>query len=276
MPLCGTIIVMSRTLENRSLDRGLTILNCLSVNGASSLQDLHARTKLPKSTIRRLLGTLVHRKIVRRSLSDQLYRANISLPMHSKPGAAVREDMLIDCAVPHMIELTRAIGWSCDLHAFERTRSRIIESTRPLSPFFQYARQIDLQVPVFASAAGLAVLSTWKDAAALELAREIGGDPVWGLDRVGMTNRSLLAMLKRVRADGYAVRAAQFRGVTVGANTFNAIARPLFRGKGAVGALVVLWPKGFLAPERFAALHLDRLKEAAAAISTDLTRIDQG
>jgi IclR family mhp operon transcriptional activator len=267
---------MGRTLENRSLDRGLTILGSLSANGASSLQDLHARTQLPKTTIRRILGTLIHRKIVRRSLSDQLYRTNISLPMQRKGRAAQSEGWLVDCAVPHMIELTRAAGWSCDLHIFERRRSRVIESTRPLSPFFQYERQIDLVVPVFPSAAGLAVLATWPDREVLALVDEIGDDPVWGLGRFGMTGRRLLANLRQMRALGYAVRAVQWRGETALADTLTAIALPIARGGVAVGALAFLWPKGFLSTEQFAEAHLAKLREATAAISADLTRVDLG
>lgn len=158
---------MGYVTENRSLDRGLDVLNCLSMQGASTLQDLHARTGLPKSTIRRLLGTLIRRKIVRRSLNDQRYRANVSMPMQSE--TAPRDGWLVDCAAAHMIELTRRIGWSCDLHLFEHTHSRVIESTRPLSPLFQYEREIDLEVSAFASAGGLAVLSTWTDASVLAL-----------------------------------------------------------------------------------------------------------
>ena len=265
---------MGRVAENRSLDRGLDILNSLSVHGASSLRDLHSRTGLPKSTIRRLLGTLVRRKIVRRSLNDQRYRANISLPQQESFEFAPREGWLVDCAVPHMIELTRSIGWSCDLHLFERTRSRVIESTRPLSPFFQYERQIDLEVSVFASAGGLAVLASWSDPAVLALVDEVGDDPVWGLARLGMSRRELLSTLRQVRNDGYAVRVSLYRGETAMANKLNAIARPVFHGDFAVGALVVLWPKEFLGPERFAEIHLNVLEETAARISADLAQID--
>jgi IclR family mhp operon transcriptional activator len=267
---------MGRALQNRSLDRGLTILGSLSVHGASSLQDLHARTSLPKSTIRRILGTLINRKVVRRSLSDQLYRTNIALPIQRKQRAAQSEGLLVDCAVPHMIELTRAAGWSCDLHIFERRKSRVIESTRPLSPFFQYERQIDLEVPVFASAAGQAVLSTWSDREVISLIDEIGDDQVWGLYRFGMTSRHLLTNLRQVRARGYAVRASPYRGLSALADTLNAIALPVSRGRAAVGALAFLWPKGFLSAEQFASAHLERLSEATAAISADLTRIDAG
>lgn len=275
VPLCGTIGPMPRPLETRSLDRGLSILDSLSMHGASSLRDLHARTRLPKSTIRRLLATLIHRKIVRRSLSDQLYRANISLPLQGGFVLAQGDGWLVDRAAPHMIELTQSVGWSCDLHIFERTRSRIIESTRPLSPFFQFGRQIDLEVPVFASAAGLAVLSTWTEPAVLALVDEIGDDPIWGLCRLGMGKPSLLSTLQRVRTLGYAIRASEYRGETAMANRLHAIARPIFRGDVAAGALVILWPKGYLAPDRFAGVHLTRFKEVASAISADLTRMDE-
>jgi IclR family transcriptional regulator, mhp operon transcriptional activator len=267
---------MGRALETRSLDRGLAILNSLALHGASSLQDLHAKTGLPKSTIRRLLGTLINRKIVRRSLGDQLYRANISLPFQNPFGSTRSEAWLVDRAGPHMIELTRSVGWSCDLHIFERTKSRIVETTRPLSPFFQFRRQIDLEVPVFASAAGLAVLSTWTERAVLALVDEIGEHPVLGLSRLGMGKPNLLSTLRQVRSQGYAIRAGEYRGGSEAAQKLHAIARPIYRDEVAVGALVVLWPKGYLAPDEFAGMHLGILKDTAAAITADLTRGDHG
>jgi IclR family mhp operon transcriptional activator len=262
---------MKRSTENRSLDRGLAILESLSVHGASSLRDLHVHAGLPKSTIRRLLGTLIRLKIVRRSLADRLYRANIALPFQGRLAASHAEGWLVDCAVPHMIELTREVGWACDLHIFERTRSRIIESTRPLSPFFQYTRPIDLQVPVFGSAGGLAVLSTWTDAAVLALVKEIGDDPVWGLTRIGMTRRELIKFLHEVRAAGFASRPKRYRGETAMANTLNAIACPIHRMQKAVGALAMLWPKDFLSPAAFADRHAQKLAAAAARITADLS-----
>jgi len=270
VPLCGTIGAMKRSTENRSLDRGLAILQCLSVEGAGSLQALHAHTGLPKSTIRRLLATLIRRRIVRRSLADGLYRANIVLPLFNGASSTHGEGWLVDRAVPHMIELTNTVGWACDLHIFERTRGRIIESTRPLSPFFQYSRPLDLKVTVFGSAAGLAVLSTWPDASVLALVEEVGDHPVWGLPRIGLGGRDLLGILKQARRRGYAVRPKQYRGETPLANTLNVIACPIFRLGTAVGALTLLWPKGFLSAAGFAEIHLRRLKAATASISADL------
>jgi IclR family mhp operon transcriptional activator len=257
VPLCGTIAagtrVMQRSAENRSLDRGLAVLNALSVHGASSLRDLHTRTHLPKSTIRRLLGTLIRRRVVRRSLSDRLYRANIYLPTLNSRFAQ-SEGLLVDRALAPMVALTRAVGWSCDLHIFERTQSRIVESTRPLSPYFQFERHIDLEVSVFASAGGLAVLATWSDAAVLALVEEIGDHPVRGL----------------VRAQGYAARMSGYRSDIPLANKLHGIGRPVFREGAAVGALVMLWPRALFTPREFAGMHLDRLRAAASTISSGL------
>jgi IclR family mhp operon transcriptional activator len=261
---------MKRPLENRSLDRARAILECLSVQGASSLRDLHGRTHLPKSTIRRLLGTLIQWRIVRRSLADSLYRANVALPFQAGAVSAQGEAWLVDRAVPHMIELTGSAGWACDLHIFERTRSRIIESTRPLSPFFQYSRPIDLQVPVFGSAGGLAVLSMWTDAAVLALVEEIGDHPTWGLRRIGLKGRDLLVLLRQARKSGYAVRPRQYRGETAMADTLAVIACPILRLGTPVGALAMLWPRELQSTADFAEVHLARLKEATASISADL------
>ena len=262
---------MRRTTENRSLDRGLDILNSLSMHGASTLRDLHVRTGLAKSTIRRLLGTLIKRKIVRRSVNDQRYRANISLPMQGE--TAPRDGWLVDCAVPHMIELTRRVGWSCDLHIFEHDHSRVIESTRPLSPFFQYEREIDLEVSPFASAGGLAVLSTWPDEAVLALVDETDQDPVWNLARLGIGRGDLLATLQHIRELGYAFRIDSYPGETSKGNRLRAIARPVMHRGAAVGALVILWPRDFLSPARFAEIHLKGLMDSADCISSDLDRM---
>jgi IclR family mhp operon transcriptional activator len=262
---------MPRTAENRSLDRGLAVLNALSVHGASSLRDLHVRTHLPKSTIRRLLGTLIRRKVVRRSLNDQLYRANIYLPTLNSRFAHA-EGMLVENALGEMTSLTREVGWSCDLHLFERTRSRIIESTRPLSPYFQFDRHIDLEVSVFASAGGLAVLSTWSEASVVSLVRDIGDHPLFGLARTGLTQRQLLSSLARVRTQGYAIRSDSYRSDIPLANKLHGIARPIFHGSEAVGALVMLWPRGVFTPRAFAEKHLTRLAAAAERISAALSR----
>jgi DNA-binding IclR family transcriptional regulator len=129
---------------------------------------------------------------------------------------------------------------------------------------------LDLRVSVFGSAGGQAVLSTWSDAAVLALVEDIGDHRIWGLERAGLKTNELLVMLKHARGNGYAVRSARYLGETALATTLNVIACPILQSKTAVGALALLWPKGYLSTARFAELHLQELEHTVSRISTQL------
>lgn len=120
--------------RNRSLDRGITLLDALARQGACSLSTLHAETGLAKSTIRRLLATMMDRQIVRRSLSDRLYRTNVAMPNSSTRAPTQDQMLIIDVALPYLIELTAKVEWPSDLHMLEEDWMHIVDSTRPLSP----------------------------------------------------------------------------------------------------------------------------------------------
>ena len=81
---------MEMKLEHKSLDRGITIMEVLARNGSCSLADLHKATGISKSSIRRLLGTLVERRLVRRSLADGRYRTSILMPASAGVPVAAR------------------------------------------------------------------------------------------------------------------------------------------------------------------------------------------
>lgn len=124
--------------ENRSLERGLIVLETLARHRAMSLSDVHRKTGLPKSTLRRLLATLVSRRFVRRSLSDNLYRATVTLPDISIEPVPPGLSLVADIGLTHALELTKKIGWPSDIHILERHWMRIVESTRLASPFSLY------------------------------------------------------------------------------------------------------------------------------------------
>jgi IclR family mhp operon transcriptional activator len=260
-------------LEHKSLDRGITVLEMIARNGSCSLAELHKLTGISKSSIRRLLATLVERRLVRRSLADGRYRTSILLS--ATAGRPVPADMafVVDVALPHVILLTNDIGWPSDIHLLEGDCMRILDSTRPLSPFHLYRVVVDMRVNIFGSATGTACLAEMPDATFEKIAAHTNNDGEWGLSRYGLTVEQYRGHLEAARKRGYGTRGPRFMGNTTFDDGLAAIATPVYRGGRVYGAISLLWPKVYMKPDDFACEHVDRLKRTAAAISEDLERL---
>lgn len=130
------------------------MLEILARHRAMSLADLHRETGLPKSTLRRLLATLLGRRFVWQSMSDKLFHAMVTLPEISVSPAPPEMAILADAGLTHTIDMTTKIGWPSDIQILKKHWMRIIESTRSLSPCTIYQGKIDRRINVFASATG--------------------------------------------------------------------------------------------------------------------------
>jgi IclR family mhp operon transcriptional activator len=264
---------MARDLENRSLDRAITVLEVLARETRCSLHQLHQCTALPKSTLRRLVGTLTKRHLVRIGISDGLFRPNIALPWSVDRAHAAHIGRVVEVALPHMVDLTRQVEWPSDLHVYNAGRMQIVESTYSLSPYRIGKRAaVDLQVNMFSAAAGLAYLSRLDKAQVLALAQSEPDHPRWGFDRIGISETALLRELAGIRKAGYAFRRPGFNA-TVASRPHNAIATAVSDSSGVLGALTLCWPKRYMDTDAFAHVHATALRTAADAISANLARL---
>lgn len=257
-------------LQNRSLDRGITLMEILARTGASTLADLHAHSGLPKSTIRRLLGTLQARRLVHRSLSDRKYRINITLPVST--GAPIPRDLAIylDVAVPLLSELTRDIDWPSDIHIIDGNTMRVVDSTRPLSPFHLYRGIVNRSLNIFGTATGQACLAGMTDKQVRTFIENTRGDRTFGLERFKMSEEQCFALLEKARQRGYGIRVSNYVGETIIQDGLSAIAVPIHRGERIIGAISLLFPRELMTPEKAAANYVDKLKATAKRISDDL------
>ncbi len=266
---------MTDSLETRSLDRAITVLEVLAREQRCSLHQLHQNTALPKSTLRRLLGTLTKRNLVRVGINDGLFRPNIALPWSKDRAYAAQIGRVVEVSLPHMVDLTRRIEWPSDLHVYNAGRMQIVESTYSLSPYRIGKRsEVDTKVNLFASAAGLAYLSLLDDKQVIALARSKPRHPVWSFERVGISEETLLQELAEIRKAGFAFRRRGFN-TRAAEQPFNGMAAAVRDRSGAVGALTLFWPKRYMEPDAFAKVHATALRAAADAISADLTNLDR-
>jgi len=266
---------MARELTNRSLERGLSILEALAQRRACSLSDLNRSTGLAKSTLRRLLAPLLAHHIVRRSLGDQLYRINIALPLIRGARTTPRTARIIEIASPHMIELTQRVKWPSDLHLRSGNRMCVVESTRALSPFHIGRARVDLDVSLFGAASGRAYLSALRNDEVGALIRSAGDHPAWGLGRLHTAAAEFIAELNAIRSAGYATRSPKYDGESKPPDRLYAMAVPIFQARAPTGALTLVWPRRHLRPEQFAKLYLADLAATAQRISSDLAKFDK-
>ncbi len=253
----------------RSVHRALDVLEALAERGSAGLHELHAATGLSKSTLRRLLATMVERRFIRQGISDGMYRSNIATPRGIESELTVRIGRLVEVARPHMLALTGQVRWPSDLHIYTNGRMRILESTHGLSPLGRsYGFMIDSELNLFAAASGLAFLASRDDAFALRLAKELKNDEFGSMARFGLTSSRLIAELSKVRRTGFAIRRVTQRQ----RDGRSAIAVTIGEGEAAVGALTISWQQQLMTAEEFAAEHLDALQSAARAISGALAK----
>jgi IclR family mhp operon transcriptional activator len=264
---------MATRLENRSLDRALTILEVLARDAPCTLHQLHERSKLPKSTIRRLLGTLNKRHFIRQGISDRLYRANIALPWAGDREHAATAARLVEVARPHMVRLTETIKWPANLGIPRAGRWHLIESTRSISPFaIDQQKVLDWERNIFVTATGLAYLSQLDKRQVLNIVSQTRGDPEWGLVRVKIDENTLLHELKEIKQQGYAVCRNGFN-LRPESRQYNAIAVTVGDARRAIGSICIWWLRRYMSADRFACKHLAALQATAAAISSDLAKL---
>lgn len=242
------------------------MLEALARHRAMSLADIHRETGLPKSTLRRLLATLVGRRFARKSMTDGLYRVTVTLPDISAEPVPPRLALLADLGLLHILKLTEKIGWPSDVHAIEDQWMRIVETSRAASPYSFYRVQPDRRVSLFASATGSACLSTLTDQNLLRLFDNHNAAERFKPARFGITWTELKSHLIQIRLDGFATRYFNYTGETVPNDKLCAIALPLRRDGKAIGAVNILWPKSLMSPPEFAAIHLKDLQTTVADI----------
>lgn len=257
---------MANVLQTRSLHRGLEILDELA-RGPASLQKLHDQTGLSKSTLRRLLATLVERRYIRRGISDGIYRSNVAIPTAAQGEMTFRFGRLVEVARPHMMALTAKVKWPSDLHIYHAGRMQILESTHGLSPFeTSKGGRADSELNMFVAASGLAYLAAVAPSQIPLIIADAQDDERWSPQRFGVTPQSLRKEMTDIKSRGFATR----RLSQIKQDGRDAIAVPLEQAGKPVGALTIVWRRDYLPAEDFAKIHLADLKNAAKQISSDI------
>jgi IclR family mhp operon transcriptional activator len=265
---------MAETSTIRGLERGLQVLKMLQANAASTLQDVHVATGLPKPSLLRILRTLERSGVVRRRLADGRYQ--IGADVYRISGKPDRYERLAEIAGPVLNRLCQRIAWPSDLIVPAGDHMEVRETSRPLSPFVLNHDQIGHQVNWVLSAAGrvyLAFCPEEEKQSLLDLLRRSRKPD----NQLAFETEKLNRNLAEARKRGYGTRDSSFVGGFYGRPPYSdglaAFAVPLRQEERVLGAINLVWLKKAYTIEHMINQHLSDLRGAAAEIVSGLPQI---
>lgn len=245
----------------RGLTRGLDLLRALNTvpNGRATSNQLSQLTRLHRTTVRRLLETLIDDGFVRRSESDDSYR--LALKVRELSEGFTDSEWISTIAAPVMGELLQQVVWPSDLSTPDGDALHIRETTHRFSPLSFHRSMVGRRLPMLLTAAGRAYFSYCGDEERAGILQMIlaGTDAQVPLARDARYVRNLV---QRVRADGFGSN----NGDWDTEKKIGAIAMPVRHDKKILGSLNIVYLTRALSTDEAAKKYVPALQSAVEKI----------
>lgn len=122
---------MEKGVPIRAISRSIAVLQCINGRGSLSLTEIARLVVLPYPTVFRIIQTLMHEGLVSCEPGRKQYRATCLV--ESLAAGYREEGCVVEAAQPHMVELTRQVGWPITLSSAVGTSIIIRACTHNMS-----------------------------------------------------------------------------------------------------------------------------------------------
>lgn len=257
---------MEKGVPIRAISRSIAVLQCINGRGSLTLTDIARLVALPYPTVFRIIQTLMHEGLVDCEPTRKHYRATC---MVESLAAGYREEgCVVEAAQPHMIELTRQVGWPVTLSSAVGTSIIIRACTHNMSALTlsQYYRG-DI-FPLLGCAPGHVHLAysddATRDCLLQGLEKQQGSSVALQLFRRGQ-------LTQRIRDDGYA--AVDRTQHTKDPGKTSSISVPLPCADGKLAHLTVNFFASAMPLKDAVARYLPDLRRTAEAVSSSFNAV---
>lgn len=205
------------------------VLASLNKLGNADSQAIADMTRLPRTTVFRLMETLRAQGYVARSLKEEVYYPTRKVGALS--AGYNHDNQLRETAVPVLASITDKIGWPAGISTFDAFSMVIRESTYGQTPFSVDSMIAGKRLSILRSASGLAYISFCAPSERHSILRHLGR--LWGQnsDVIADAHRNIEA----VRANGYAL----YRGTSEPRTV--SLGLPIKRDGVVLGCLSAMW-----------------------------------
>lgn len=225
---------MEKGVPIRSLSRGIAVLQAVNRGASMSLMEIARSSEVPYPTACRIVQTLLFEGLIEREPTRKRYRptALVQTLAHGFQGDA----HLVLVARPHIVDLTRRIGWPITLTTNVGHSMVIRDSTHTLTTLTFSNYHPGFTMPVLECAAGLAYLSYIEDQKRQDLLNALKLLPKRvNLHMIGLIEDG--SVVSEVRRDGYATRG--HNRFTRNPGKTSSIAVPIMHGNDVAGTLTL-------------------------------------
>ena len=248
----------------RAVERAFEVLRALNRNAVSSLDMLHQQTGIPKPTLVRLLETLQKNDMVARAPQYGAYRLTSGVKTLSAGYHGVPR--IVEAAAAPANALTRKIKWPLAVAVPDYDAVVVRFSTIPDSPLALLHSTIDMRLSLSGRAMGRAYLAfcgreerrALLDILSLSTSEE---------DASAQDRPAMLATLRKIRHQGYALRAPGIRPVS------GTLAVPIMEGSRVVATLGMTWIASAVSNDEAVARYLAPLQTLSRHIGTRLANL---
>lgn len=250
----------------QSARRVLAIIEALNRRRVTPLEALHSVTGLPKSTLVRLLETLIEEGYAVRVSRREGYALTEAV-LRLSAGMRHR-DVLVDVARPLMEAFTQEHRWQVSLATCENSQMVVRFTTRHLSPFAREEIFLNRSVGLTSSAVGRAYMAHCS-AEEQEFILRLVDDRYPAEVAAAGGREKVAAILRRARRDGYAtiVRPPE--------DPSRSFAIPILdrsRPDRPLGSVVLFYYRSVMSEPEAIARYLPPLQTLADAIADGLTQ----
>jgi IclR family mhp operon transcriptional activator len=188
-----------------ALQRGLKVLEVINRGKSVSLKTIHEQTGLHKTTVIRMLDTLIDSGYVARTSRSTYVPTGRTLQLSQGYDLPSR---VSDIAEPVMTEFRRTIGWPSDFALYSDDFMIVVQTSRERGPLY-FRRETGYRAPMLTSALGQAYLAFCNSTDRSTIVDRLAAAPD-PRNNLAHDRPALETNLAEVRSRGYATMDPKF------------------------------------------------------------------
>ena len=243
--------------------RGLEVLRVLNRTNPATVRTIHWETAIDKSTIVRMLETLIHAGYVTRDAVSSTYR--VTGRVLQLGTGFIRYDKAAEACAEILANFREAQGWPSDFVIHDDDAMILVQTSREAGSF-KFNRNSGFRAPMLTTSVGKAYLGSCSPEEADAILSRVAARTIKMPSR-----QAILRSLETVRKLGYAIMDEGYSQREYKGKIW-AMAVPVQKSGRTFGALNMMFLKQSVTQESAVENYLEPLQIAAAEIAGALER----